>query len=285
MYTRNLFGQTCRVDLVNGALAITSPYDVNFVASLKATIPGSDRKWDPDSKRWIVSAHLGSQVKSLIEAHYGIAVSLPERTEQPTASEMRLLEVRYLGACKARDDGTETAYGWAGGQWSVIFPKKVLLEYFGQTARPDESPTLYGVLGVSQSADPAELKSAWKRLARTWHPDVSKEPGSSEQFRAIMEAYEILGDSTKRAKYNAGLIFEALALAHSSKAEKREMIRAEWRAPLRCGLILAEGQNRIGRFIVSRIVQWAEITNAAGEVLVTSWAMGADTFAESWVPA
>jgi len=285
MYTRNLFTADCRVDLVNGALAITSPYDANFVAALKATIPGSDRKWDPDSKRWMVSTAFGSQVKQLIQQHYGIAVSLPERTGEPTASELRLLDVRYLGAAKGRDDGSETAFAWANGGWNVIFPKKVLLEYFGQTARPDESPTLYGVLGVSQSADPAELKAAWKRLARTWHPDISKEPGSAEQFRAIQEAYEVLGNPTMRAKYNAGLVFEALAAAHSKKGENQVSSRVEWRAPLRCGLILVEGNARLGRFIVTKIVQWADLTDGRGNVLVTSWALGNDTFTEAWIPA
>jgi hypothetical protein len=297
---RPMFGQSlssiinnsnCRIDLENGALAITSPYNIHFVAALKTVIPASDRKWDGGSKRWMVSPSYGSQLQTLITQHYGVTVSLPNLTGRAPQNEMRLLDVRYIGAAKQREDGTETATGWSAGAWSVIFPKAALLEWFGQTARPDEAQTLYGVLGVSQSVDAVELKAAWKRLARTWHPDVSREPGSREQFQTIQAAYEILGNDTKRAKYNAGLQFEAMSKAHSKKMHDFDIAmgksgwQIEWRSPLRCGLILVEGQARLGRFVVSRIIQWADLVNDKGEVLVTSWAAGDDKFTESWVVA
>jgi hypothetical protein len=272
----------CRIDAVSEGLAITSPYDPNFVAALKATIPASDRKWDGGSKRWMVSPSFGSQLQGLITQHYGVTVSLPNSTGRAPQNEMRLLDVRYIGAAKQREDGTETATGWVNGEWSVIFPKPVLLEWFGQTAQPNEAQTLYGVLGVSQSVDAVGLKAAWKRLARTWHPDVSREPGSREQFQAIQAAYEVLGNDTKRAKYNAGLQFEAMSKAHTPR---QVVSHGEWRSPLRCGLILVEGQARLGRFVVSKVIQWADITNERGEVLVTSWAAGDDKFTESWVMA
>lgn len=280
---------TCRIDLVDGALAITSPYDPAFVAALKAQIPASDRKWDGGSKRWMVSPSFGSQLQRLIERHYGVTVSLPQATAQTQTSEMRLLDVRYIGAAKTREDGSESAFGWSSGEWSVIFPKPVLLEWFGQTARPDEAQTLYGVLGVSQDTDSAGLKAAWKRLARTWHPDTSKEPGSKEQFQAIQEAYQILSNEGMRAKYDAGLAFEALAKAHSKRERDFDVMLGgsgwakQWYCPLRCGLILAEGQNRLGRFVVSKILQWADLTNERGEVLVTTWVTGDDKFKETWV--
>lgn len=292
---RPIFGQStmqrnyCRIDFVDGALAITSPYSPTFVEALKAIIPNSDRKWDGASKRWMVSPQYGSQLQRLVEQHYGETVSLPEATGRAQTNEMRLLDVRYIGAAKTRDDGAETAFGWSNGEWSVIFPKSKLLEWFGQTERPGESNTLYGVLGVSQSVDRSELKKAWKRMARTWHPDVSKEPGSREQFQAIQEAYEILNDTIKRAKYDAGLQFEAMSKAHTQRRHDLDVAlgksgwAAEWRAPLRCGLILVEGQERLGRFVVSSIKQWQDIVNSRGEVLVTSWAAGDDTFTESWM--
>jgi DnaJ-domain-containing protein 1 len=274
----------CRIDLVDGALAVTSPYSDTFVAQLKAAIPASDRKWDVASKRWMVSPSFANRLQGLILLHYGVTVSLPQATGRAPQNEMRLLDVRYIGAAKQREDGTETAFGWSAGAWSVIFPKGVLLEWFGQTARPDEAITLYGVLGVSQSADTVELKQAWKRLARSYHPDVCKEPGATEQFHAIQNAYEILGNETKRAKYNAGLQFEAMSKAHTPGAKRYE-IHSEWRSPLRCGWLLVEGQARLGRFVVSKVIQWQDITNDSGMVLVTSWAAGDDTFKESWVTA
>ena len=60
----------------------------------------------------------------------------------------------------------------------------------------------YSVLGVSRSADQAEIRKAFKKLARTWHPDVNKAPGAEERFKEINAAYDILGDETKRANYD-----------------------------------------------------------------------------------
>ena len=60
----------------------------------------------------------------------------------------------------------------------------------------------YAVLGVEPSAGDAEIKTAYRRLARKYHPDVSKEPGAEEQFKAVNEAYEALRDPQKRATYD-----------------------------------------------------------------------------------
>lgn len=50
----------------------------------------------------------------------------------------------------------------------------------------------YDILGVSRSADAEELKRAYRRLARKYHPDVNKEPGAEEKFKEINRAYEVL---------------------------------------------------------------------------------------------
>ena len=60
----------------------------------------------------------------------------------------------------------------------------------------------YAVLGVEPSAGDAEIKTAYRRLARKYHPDVSKEPGAEEQFKAVNEAYEALREPQKRAAYD-----------------------------------------------------------------------------------
>lgn len=60
----------------------------------------------------------------------------------------------------------------------------------------------YAVLGVEPSAGDAEIKTAYRRLARKYHPDVSKEPGAEDQFKAVNEAYEALRDPQKRAAYD-----------------------------------------------------------------------------------
>jgi len=60
----------------------------------------------------------------------------------------------------------------------------------------------YEVLGVPRGASDQDLKSAFRRLARQYHPDVSQEPDAEEKFKEINEAYAVLSDSEKRAAYD-----------------------------------------------------------------------------------
>jgi curved DNA-binding protein len=60
----------------------------------------------------------------------------------------------------------------------------------------------YQILGVEPGAGDSEIKTAYRRLARKYHPDVSKEAGAEEKFKAVNEAYEALRDPQKRAAYD-----------------------------------------------------------------------------------
>jgi len=60
----------------------------------------------------------------------------------------------------------------------------------------------YEILGVKPDAKDADIKSAYRRLARKYHPDVSKESGAEEKFKAVNEAYEALKDSSRRKQYD-----------------------------------------------------------------------------------
>jgi curved DNA-binding protein len=60
----------------------------------------------------------------------------------------------------------------------------------------------YEILGVTRGADPDEVKRAYRKLARKFHPDVSKEKNAEEKFKEVQEAYEVLRDSDKRAAYD-----------------------------------------------------------------------------------
>lgn len=60
----------------------------------------------------------------------------------------------------------------------------------------------YEILGVSRDTDKEEIKRAYRRLARKYHPDVNKEPGAEERFKEINRAYEVLSEPETRARYD-----------------------------------------------------------------------------------
>jgi molecular chaperone DnaJ len=60
----------------------------------------------------------------------------------------------------------------------------------------------YEVLGIAKSASKDEIKKAYRRLARQYHPDVSKEPDAENKFKEVNEAYEVLADDQKRSVYD-----------------------------------------------------------------------------------
>ena len=60
----------------------------------------------------------------------------------------------------------------------------------------------YEILGVSKTASQDEIKSAFRKLAKKYHPDVSKEPDAAEKFKEAQEAYAVLSDESKRKQYD-----------------------------------------------------------------------------------
>ena len=60
----------------------------------------------------------------------------------------------------------------------------------------------YDLLGVSKTASEEEIKSAFRKKAKQYHPDINKEPGADEKFKEIGEAYSVLSDKQKRSQYD-----------------------------------------------------------------------------------
>lgn len=260
----------------NGALVLKSRYDPTLVAEIKA-LPSTDRKYNPADKTWHIDPAHGQRVVELVKQHLGETIVAPAVTAL-SKTETRMFEVRYIGAAKDRGGSERTALGWCDNEWTVVFPESALREWFCAPKRPDEELTLYQVLAVKKDSDAQAIKTAYRRLSKQWHPDICREPGASEIFRKINDAYSLLSDERKRARYDAGL-----ALAATLTEETRvTAITDGYRSPLRCGLIMAEGQDKVGRFVVETILAWEDITNDRNQVLSVSWPMGQDKFQEVW---
>lgn len=64
------------------------------------------------------------------------------------------------------------------------------------------SKSLYDTLEINENASSDEIKKAYRRLARKYHPDINKEKGAEEKFKEINAAYEVLSDENKKAQYD-----------------------------------------------------------------------------------
>ena len=62
---------------------------------------------------------------------------------------------------------------------------------------------LYEILGVGRDASTEDIRTAYRRLAREFHPDVNDDPEAEQRFKEVAGAYEILSDADKRARYDA----------------------------------------------------------------------------------
>jgi hypothetical protein len=268
----------------SGNLKFKFSYDAGLIAALKEAIPYTDRAWEPLEKVWIIAPKHADLLVKLAALFLEAYITKPILSNKPQTIQTQSLKVEYLGSAKDRGNGEITATGWSNGSWSVIFPLDVLKAWFDpdNVGRPSEATTLYSILGLSSKTTQEELKKAYRRLARQWHPDVCREVDAVQQFQRLQNAYEILSDEVKRKKYNAGLRLEAsLSVAHQNQSSVY-MVDAVYRSPLRCGWILAKGEQVLNRFVVKKILAWEDITQA-GLTMVSSWENGNDKFTIEWV--
>ncbi|UFS62042.1 DnaJ domain-containing protein [Sulfurimonas sp. HSL-3221] len=94
------------------------------------------------------------------------------------------------------------------------------------------SKSLYETLGVNENATESEIKKAYRKMARQYHPDVNKSPEAEEKFKEINAAYEVLSDKEKKAQYDrfgdqmfGGQNFQDFARAQGGNVDLDEILR------------------------------------------------------------
>ena len=95
------------------------------------------------------------------------------------------------------------------------------------------SKSLYTTLEIAPGASEAEIKKAYRKLARQYHPDVNKDPAAEEKFKEINTAYEVLSDKDKKAKYDqygdsmfGGQNFHDFARGQGGNVDLDEILRS-----------------------------------------------------------
>jgi hypothetical protein len=298
-----------KITIEAGYYAMRSPKDQRLIDELKSAIHYGKRSWNGAAQAWMIEP---SALPSLLRAIQRAGYELPEipQMEASTAvaaTTQRQIRIEYLGQCKERDGGivsalaTENAQNpWTGldGQrrygWSIEILESALKEWFEHrsSAPAATGQTFYQVLCVVETATADQIKSAYRRLARQWHPDVCAEAEANEMFRKLTDAYEILQHPKRRKAYDAGLFFER-------EANKKQLepthtwspIRGGmkfhpvyFRAPLRCGLITAEGRQELKKFVVSKILDWQDIVSEEhGMTMTSSWNKATESIQVKWI--
>jgi hypothetical protein len=287
----DLFGQPPRsyqpigisVTAESGGLKVNTPYSATFVAMLKTAIPSTGRKWDNKTKCWFVAKQYADELKRIIDASYGCDVQMPNVIAEPEQTLEYTFQADYIGNSK---NGVSSVY--CSGGWNAKIPETVLRKWFKQVDA-DAPATYYSLLGCDEKAKPDDIKKAFKRAARQWHPDLCKEPEAREMFEKVKAAYDILNEPSARRKYDAGLHFEKMA--------KMPLAQHRWRRNgtnylgasnsvtfvplLRCGRLIVKGKRELGTLIVEEILSWADVENEFGQIMVSFWS--GDNFSVMWV--
>jgi hypothetical protein len=131
---------------------------------------------------------------------------------------------------------------------------------------------LYAVLGVSRTASSSEIKSAYRRLARRYHPDVNSDPAAPAKFAQINEAYHMLVDPERRRSYDRTGVSPSSAARRANHAAARAARKAYY-------------QERADRIVNEWLQREREETRARGKAVYTTVTLFVSTFIVTMFPA
>jgi hypothetical protein len=248
------------------------------------------RQWN--KPYWSVNKKYAIDLAELVAIYYNVSVQLPDYSNYVPAPEIDVVMVEYIGYCKPRTGNipSPSAYASVNGGWNVLFPEDVLKAFFNQAGGGsfdiDESSSYYAILGITDQAAQDDIKKAFRRLSRQWHPDVCRESGAEEMFKRINDANQVLSDPQKRRKYNAARRIERDA----SKGQPQDLMAEvyttygnQYRSPFRCGLVTIEYVPMGNKAIVTKILAWDDIVGSDGKIMTSFWSMDLETYVINWI--
>lgn len=263
----------------SGQIKFYSGFDRGLVQELSNKIPDGEKRpiyTNGKFSHWSILPKHQDALIDILNNTCGIKPRIIGNI-QPETPHTRLLNLRYLGSTKDRGV-SKTAYGHDGNDWAVEIPESVLIDWFNFGFRPSKPKTLYDVLGTNKNASDKEIKTAYRLMAKKYHPD--KPTGNAQKFMSVQGAYEFLSNKKKRKLYNIGLLEDGKKKPRSySKGGRNQYGYAP---PIKCGHVLASGIDRLGLFYIDKIMKWEPIINN-GKQLETSFDITNSEIVETWI--
>ncbi len=306
-------------------VVLDTPYSQNFVSDFKNQVPAYQRRYIPAYKKWVFDAeHLDWCKQAMRREFNECQFTQPDQREHITF-QTRML-VQYIGRVK----DNQIARGWIANstdygawltakydydkydyEWCVSFTEQTLRQWFEPFTHdipiPQNQPTpptqrssiptnYYARLGLKPPVGPDQIKVAYRKQARQWHPDLNQDPDASQWMTAINEAYKILNDPNAQRVYDAeqiklqaaekqGALFAKLAGAERAKPKESKSFdntQYGYAPPLRCGIITAQFELKAHLECLS-ISAWDDDVNSQGQVRVATWKRGDTMFTTEFV--
>ena len=262
------------------SVSVRSPYNEKFVDALRQHV--ADKRWDQIQKVWYFGPRGYAKLVELLKTHYRQEVTFQDTDAAITPSLVTVeFDLWYLGLPRERlFAGTSGLYSL--GHTAVeldsrlVFSLEVLQKWFSVEHGKQASLNYFQVLGIPQpweKSTDAVIKHGYRVCAKTYHPDVNREPGAAGQFIRIKEAYDTIGREQPRKRYLFGLAATHQQRTTVNKVMASAIIYAEsdvWMPPLRCGRVQVSGHTLMGQFLVDQILEWNDLL-FHGSPIATHW--------------